>query len=86
MVANRMGWDWLMGFMKYGKEWRDSRKLFTKHLSPSNNGMHQYYESKYIPRLLQQLLKKPGGFVDHLRQYGFHFHILFLSRAYHERF
>ncbi|OJT05249.1 O-methylsterigmatocystin oxidoreductase [Trametes pubescens] len=68
-LMNMVGHDkWNFGFMPYGKKWRALRRLFSsKHASPA--ALHIFYDSQRaaMGRLLQNLLRDPEGFSEHLR-------------------
>lgn len=71
MIVNtyaRMGWDWLIGFLDYGDEWRDQRRMITTHLRVSDVTSYQPRETFYARRLVRQLLEVPEHFIDHIRQ------------------
>lgn len=44
VMANELaGWGWLPGMMRYGKAWRERRKLFQQHFNPADSSMYQYW-------------------------------------------
>jgi hypothetical protein len=55
--------------LPYGDVWRASRRLFTKHFSPSNSIIHQPRDIIYVRRFLGLLLQKPNDFLQHVRTY-----------------
>ena len=55
--------------LPYGGVWRASRRMFTKHLNPSNRSINQPREIIYVRRFLGQLLQNPGDFLQHIRKY-----------------
>ncbi|KAF7789967.1 hypothetical protein EIP86_000915 [Pleurotus ostreatoroseus] len=67
-MANEMvGWDGLIGFMKYGERWRHSRRAF--HQNFTTKAVVQYYPNvtKGSRSLLVRLSREPTNFMDHLR-------------------
>ncbi|KAF5372144.1 hypothetical protein D9758_005118 [Tetrapyrgos nigripes] len=67
MVKELMGWDWVLGMMAYGDEWRAIRKLFNQEFHQAAAARFQPRELKRTHILLQQLLAHPEGFLDHVR-------------------
>jgi hypothetical protein len=53
----------------YGDTWRRSRKLFTRYFNQPQ--AYKGAETRYVNRLLVQLLDNPKDFYSHLKQYAF---------------
>jgi len=53
--------------LPYGDVWRESRRIFTKHLS--NSSINLPRDILYVRRFLGQLLEKPNSFLHHVRTY-----------------
>nr|BED42962.1 cytochrome P450 monooxygenase [Trametes versicolor] len=68
-LMNLVGHDkWNFGFMPYGKQWRALRRLFSsKYASPA--ALQIFYDSHRatMGRLLQNLMRDPDSFSEHLR-------------------
>ncbi|KAI0669479.1 cytochrome P450 [Trametes maxima] len=67
-LMNMVGHQWNFGFMPYGKQWRTLRKLFSsKYASPA--ALQIFYDSHRatMGRLLQNVLRDPEAFSNHLR-------------------
>ncbi|KAL1945436.1 hypothetical protein VTO73DRAFT_2287 [Trametes versicolor] len=68
-LMNLVGHDkWNFGFMPYGKQWRALRRLFSsKYASPA--ALQIFYDSHRatMGRLLQNLMRDPERFSEHLR-------------------
>ncbi|KAH9888316.1 cytochrome P450 [Cubamyces lactineus] len=67
-IMDMVGHHWNFGFMQYGKQWRELRRLFSTQYS-SVKGLQMFYDSHRdsMSRLLLDVLKNPDAFVDHLR-------------------
>ncbi|KAF9048190.1 cytochrome P450 [Hymenopellis radicata] len=68
MVTELMGWDFLLGFMPYGVDWRYHRRLFQQSFTPKATARFYHQEREAVQELLQRLLDKPDGFLSHFRQ------------------
>lgn len=67
MVNELIGFDWLFGFMPYGKEWKERRQLFVQQFHPLNASNHQPTEMDFTHKMLYQLLQTPEDFMSHIR-------------------
>ncbi|KAJ3553128.1 hypothetical protein NM688_g3784 [Phlebia brevispora] len=67
MANDLIGWDFLMGFMRYGTRWRDSRRAFHQHFTA--HAVTAYYPTveKGSRKLLVRLLEDPENFLPHIR-------------------
>ncbi|KAJ7654696.1 cytochrome P450 [Mycena polygramma] len=67
-MANELcGWDFLLGFMKYGDHWRKNRQLFHKAFDASAAKAYHPMERAACYELLRRLLRHPDNVMDHLR-------------------
>ncbi|KAH9476887.1 Cytochrome P450 monooxygenase 98 [Psilocybe cubensis] len=57
MVNELMGWDFALGFMEYGKAWRDRRRLM-------HNSFHPEAAKQFRPQLLKETRKMLERFLD----------------------
>ncbi|KAF8513269.1 cytochrome P450, partial [Gautieria morchelliformis] len=67
MLNDLMGFDWLMGFMRYGEVWRRNRALMHKKFHPAAAAKYQPIQAKHTRRLLRRLCESPDDFVNHIR-------------------
>lgn len=58
--------SWNMSIMKYGREWKDSRKLFNGFMNPRAVVQFDGYQRKHAHRLLSRLVETPQDFVEHV--------------------
>ncbi|KAJ6598178.1 cytochrome P450 [Mycena vulgaris] len=68
MVMDLMGWDFTIGLMRYGEEWRTHRRLFNQTLHAKAVEKYQPQELSATRVLLQNLLRTPDEFSAHFRQ------------------
>ena len=54
--------------MKYGKDWREQRRLFSTQYT-SVKGLHMFYDAhrSSTSKLLMDVLKNPDEYTEHLR-------------------
>ncbi|THU81062.1 cytochrome P450 [Dendrothele bispora CBS 962.96] len=67
MVKELMGWDWVLGMMAYGDEWRAIRRLFNQEFHQTAAARFQPRELKRTHILLRRILDSPDDFLDHIR-------------------
>ncbi|KAF4616302.1 hypothetical protein D9613_008357 [Agrocybe pediades] len=67
VINEFMGFGWLLVFMPYGLEWKERRRLFTRHFHPTNNELHKGKVLQCGRRLLVQLLSSPQDYMQHVR-------------------
>ncbi|KAJ3574478.1 hypothetical protein NP233_g1744 [Leucocoprinus birnbaumii] len=67
MLNELIGWSWNFAFMAYGQRWRERRRIFTRHFSPSAIKWLHPVHTKHSRKLLHQLLHSPSEFQSHLR-------------------
>ncbi|KAH8829446.1 cytochrome P450 [Flagelloscypha sp. PMI_526] len=65
----RMGGSWHFGFMHYGDQWKNDRKIFTQEYNPSSSRQFRDITKKWVNTLLQNLLINPSNFMYQLQQY-----------------
>ncbi|KAJ7114001.1 cytochrome P450 [Mycena epipterygia] len=67
MVNELMGWDFVLGFMKYGDHWRKHRRMF--HQAFNADAARDYHpkERAASHEVLRRLLRDPDNVMDHLR-------------------
>lgn len=62
---NRTGWDYNMGFLHYGNEWRYQRKISQEHLGPRALSNTYVVINEKVRNLLDGLLHSPEKFLYH---------------------
>ncbi|KAF8877180.1 cytochrome P450 [Infundibulicybe gibba] len=67
MVRELMSWDWVLGFLPYGDQWKEGRRVFTKHFNSTKADNHQPQEVMYCRMMLSRLLDTPEDFMEHFR-------------------
>ncbi|KAI0827782.1 cytochrome P450 [Trametes gibbosa] len=67
-LMDMVGHHWNFGLMPYGKQGRDLRRLFSSKYT-SSASLRTFYDAQRatMSRLLQNLLRDPKGFEEHLR-------------------
>ncbi|KAF5360782.1 hypothetical protein D9756_004595 [Leucocoprinus leucothites] len=68
MLNELIGWNWNFCFMPYGQRWRERRRVFTRHFSPSALQWLHPVHTQHSRILLRHLLSSPNEFRAHLRQ------------------
>ncbi|KAJ6534383.1 cytochrome P450 [Mycena capillaripes] len=63
MLNELMGWDFAMGFMKYGRRWRTQRKIFNTAFSIAASKQFRSQEMVATHGLLRRILENPEGYV-----------------------
>ncbi|THH17023.1 hypothetical protein EW146_g3718 [Bondarzewia mesenterica] len=66
-LVDLIGHQWNFGFKQYGKEWLSLRRIFSSKYS-TQNALRSYHDSQRasVACLLQNLLRDPCNFVDHI--------------------
>ena len=59
--------SWNIAFLPYGPRWRSWRKVFHEHFHPSASRQYQPRELKAARQLLENLLRTPEHYEQHLR-------------------
>lgn len=67
MVRELMGWDFLVGFMPYGSDWRIHRRLFQQTLNSRAALRFRPQVLNASREVLRRLLDRPEDFMTHLR-------------------
>ena len=49
----------MLAFMAYGPTWKQRRRLFQRHIHPSNTAIHKPQEIEHMRKMLLQLLQTP---------------------------
>ncbi|KAJ7723504.1 cytochrome P450 [Mycena maculata] len=70
MVNELMGWDFNLGMMKYGDEWRTHRRLFKQGFTPKASLKYRPKQLTATHRVLRLILHRPDAFMDHFRQWA----------------
>src|SRR5260221_6961649 len=73
--------NWNVAFLPYGPRWRSWRKVFHEHFHPNASRQYQPRELKAARQLLENLLRTPERYGDHLRLSAIRF---FLSMVDHQ--
>lgn len=71
MVTNRTGWSCdtgTLGFLPYGKEFNDTRKIFQKGLSNQCVATFQEAQLRQTLTLARNILESPEDFEKHIQQ------------------
>ncbi|KAJ7708873.1 cytochrome P450 [Mycena rosella] len=61
MVNELMGWEFSLGFMKYGRRWRAERKIFNTAFSVGASSQFQPMELASTHGMLRRILKSPDS-------------------------
>lgn len=67
VVRELMGWDFLVGFMPYGSNWRAHRRLFQQTLSARSSLRFRPQVLNAAREFLRRFLDRPEDFMTHLR-------------------
>lgn len=67
MLHELWGVEWAIPAMNYTDRWRDTRRVFHRHFSPSAIGVAQSSIIETTQKLLTRLHEAPEGFLDHTR-------------------
>ncbi|KAK0199540.1 cytochrome P450 [Desarmillaria ectypa] len=67
MMRELMGWDFLVGFMPYGNDWRVHRRLFQQTLNAKAASHFRPQVLDATREVLRRLLDRPEEFMTHLR-------------------
>ncbi|KAH8099402.1 cytochrome P450 [Cristinia sonorae] len=67
MLYDLIGFGWAVAFTPYGDRWRDMRKAFHQDFNPDSAKQFNEIEVKAVHELLQRLIQKPSGFMEHAR-------------------
>ncbi|PPQ95248.1 hypothetical protein CVT26_014939 [Gymnopilus dilepis] len=70
MVTELMGWDFNIGTMPYGPDWRAHRRIFEQSFNASSAHQFEPTEVASSRKLLRNLLQDPKGFMSHVRHYA----------------
>lgn len=65
----RCGLDWNIGLLPYGREWRDSRKVFGQELGVNAVKKYRSIQTQETHKLLARILRSPERFWDHSHRY-----------------
>ncbi|KAI0653349.1 cytochrome P450 [Cubamyces menziesii] len=67
-IMDMIGHEWNFALMKYGKDWREQRRLFSTQYT-SVKGLHMFYDAhrSSTSKLLMDVLKNPDEYTEHLR-------------------
>ncbi|KAJ7247337.1 cytochrome P450, partial [Mycena rebaudengoi] len=68
MLNELMGWDFGVGFMKYGPRWRAHRRLLQNEFNPTAALRFRPKELAATHELLRRILRNPESVMDHFRQ------------------
>ncbi|KAJ7688262.1 cytochrome P450 [Mycena rosella] len=68
MVVDLMGWDFNIALMKYGEDWRTTRRLFNHAFNVTASQQYRPQLQKAARLLLERLLDSPEEFLPHFRQ------------------
>jgi cytochrome P450 len=66
MLCELMGFGYSLGFTDYGQYWKDARRLFHQHFSPTAVVQFRPKQLKSSHLLLRNLLESPERWTDHL--------------------
>ncbi|ETW76894.1 cytochrome P450 monooxygenase 74 [Heterobasidion irregulare TC 32-1] len=68
LVLNKMlGFRWALGFMPYGRKWRNTRKAFHSCFNSTASLRYHRLDLQASHELLRRLLDTPQAFVEHVR-------------------
>ncbi|KAJ8517675.1 hypothetical protein ONZ45_g5186 [Pleurotus djamor] len=67
MVNKLMGWNFALGFVPYGNNWRSRRRAFWQEFNPSKSLNHRPTQLRCAKRLLQKIFDEPTEFAHHCR-------------------
>lgn len=67
--CNRMGWDRALAFLPYGERFRKHRKMIQQHFNAQAVIRFQSLQRTEIYILLNNLLKSPEAFDNHIRRF-----------------
>ncbi|KAF7369888.1 Cytochrome p450 [Mycena sanguinolenta] len=67
IYSDRVGFHWNLAFMRYGRRWKEHRKVFLQQFQPSQVLLHRPVELQAARLLLQRLLESPDKYERHLR-------------------
>ncbi|KAF7364088.1 Cytochrome P450 [Mycena sanguinolenta] len=67
MVTELMGFDYNIGLMKYGDQWRTHRRLFNQALNSKMSQTYWPQELHAIRNVLRRLLQTPDNFLAHFK-------------------
>ncbi|KAJ7106515.1 cytochrome P450 [Mycena epipterygia] len=70
MIMELMGWDFNLGFMRYGAHWRAHRRLFHQELNVHAGERYRPKQLIATHALLRHLLHTPESFLAHFRQFA----------------
>ncbi|KAJ7152095.1 cytochrome P450 [Mycena filopes] len=70
MVMELMGWEFNVGMMKYGEEWRIHRRLFNQGFTGKAAAKYQPKQLSATHQLLRCFLQEPEEFMAHFRQWA----------------
>ncbi|KAJ6494240.1 cytochrome P450 [Mycena sanguinolenta] len=79
MLNDLVGFHWNIAFMRYGRRWKEHRKVFLQQFQPSEVLLHRPVELAAARVLLQKLLDSPDKYERHLRHMA---GMIILSTAY----
>ncbi|KAJ6563069.1 cytochrome P450 [Mycena vulgaris] len=68
MLTELMGWDFNLGLMKYGDEWRTHRRLMNQEFNVHASRSFRPKERVAAHGFLRHVLRDPNQFLEHLRQ------------------
>ncbi|KAF9568495.1 cytochrome P450 [Agrocybe pediades] len=69
MASELMDWGWDFAHMNYADDWRRHRRRFHQYFQPRNLQTFYPIQKKFTVNLLEQLLKTPDKFQDHIKQH-----------------
>lgn len=67
MIHELTGWGRAGGFLPYGDDWREHRRLFHEHFRVSAMPQYHSKQANAARKLLVLLLDSPQNFASHLR-------------------
>ncbi|KAJ7125761.1 cytochrome P450 [Mycena crocata] len=67
MLNELMGWDFSIGFMKYGQRWRFHRKMFAEAFNINSAKRFQPHEKAASHQLLRRLIDDPHDVMEQFR-------------------
>ncbi|OBZ67818.1 O-methylsterigmatocystin oxidoreductase [Grifola frondosa] len=66
-MVSLTGWEWNLGFIRYGQWWRRIRRTFHQHFNHSTIPKYREVQLHESRRLLRNLIVNPAQFVEHIR-------------------
>lgn len=70
MLHELMGWEWTIGHMPYGEQWKVHRRMFHRQFHQNISPIHWPIQRKEARALLGRLLHSPTDLFEHLRHHA----------------